>query len=157
MGPRLAISPPFNSLHVYQYAHSLNYIDAPQAFPLMESLDSLQPGSSSFLTASLSVSHVHIRPLTSEEKQKLSNNKIIHTSNITKTHTHSWQQQYLSAFPFNCQINICSCQSPTHRIMCAFSLLPRGFGISRCYYGLCRKTETVGICQAPRAMKSKIL
>lgn len=123
MGPRLAISPPFNSSHVYQYAHFLNYIDAPQAFPLMESLDCVQPAPSQW--ASLSAP-CNIRPPTSEEKQRLSNNKIIHASNLThkskrtRAHTQSWQLQHLSAFPFNCQINICSCQSPAHRIICAF-------------------------------------
>lgn len=134
MGPWLAILPQLNSLHVYQYAHSLNYIDAPQAFLEMKSLDCIQP-SSSFPTTGHSVSSVHIHPPTSEEKQRLSNNKIIHAFNHTHKHTHTdfLQQQHLSACPFNCQINICSCQSPTHHIICVFMLLPCGFGISRCY------------------------
>lgn len=127
MEPRLAISPQLNSSRVYQYAHSLNYIDALQAFLVMKSLDCIQPGSS-FLTTGHSVSPMHIRPPTSEEIIK----SYMHSTTHTNTHTHSLQWQHLSAFPFNCQINICSCQSPIHRIICAFSLLPCGFGISRC-------------------------
>lgn len=152
----MAISPPFNSSHVYQYAHFLNYRDAPQAFPLMESLDCVQPGSR-FLTVGLSVSSVHIRPPTSEEK-RLSNNKIIHTSNLTHKgpHTQSWQLQHLSAFPFNCQINICSCQSPTHRIICAFSLCLAGLAFQGVTMGC---VERLGLLASGRlrGQRSQIL
>lgn len=103
MGPWLvAVWPPFNSANVSRCAHCLNYIYAPQAVLQIETLDYF-PAGSSFLTAGLSVSHVHIRPPSLEENHTLST---------------------LVAFPFNCQINICSCQSPAHCIYVL--LLPRG-------------------------------
>lgn len=51
-------------LYVYQYARFGNGTDTPRGFPLMDSLDCVQPGSS-LPTAGLFVSRVHIRPPTS--------------------------------------------------------------------------------------------
>lgn len=123
----------------------------------MESLDCVQPGSS-FLTVGLTVSAVHIRPpahLGGKKKNTgFSNNKSLHVSSLTHTHTRMWQQQHLPPFPFNCQRNICSCQSPAHRVICAFSLCLVGLAFQGVAVGFAGRLGLLASGRLGGAMKS---
>lgn len=122
----------------------------------MESLDCVQPGSS-FLTVGLTVSAVHIRPpahLGGKKKTGFSNNKSLHVSSLTHTHARMWQQQHLPPFPFNCQRNICSCQSPAHRVICAFSLCLVGLAFQGVAVGFAGRLGLLASGRLGGAMKS---
>lgn len=110
-------------LLVYQYPHFLNYTDTPpppsvpRAFPLMDSLDQVQPGPPTRLGGG-------------KKTTDFSNNIIIKC-------THAALRQHLSSVPFNCQMDICSCQSPAHCIICNLMIIffpvLGGSDIWKCY------------------------
>lgn len=132
-GPWLAISSPFNS-SCPSICTLLKLQRHPSGFPT-DGLSGCCPTRQQ-LPRSRPLCQLRTRlPIHLGEKTVLSNNKII----STQTHMLTQQWQHLSAFPFNCQINICCCQSPGPCIIYTQYLM----GLT--FQGVHRKTGAAGI------------